>query len=105
MKNLENEGRVEDVQSEKYEPTLGMLFDSHEDMWQFYNAYGKQERVPRGRWREWPDFSLETKRGKWRERPDFSLEMERSTRVEFGDLRGSRGATSSNLREREGVSS
>ena len=46
MKNLENEGRVEDVQSEKYEPTLGMLFDSHEDMWQFYNAYGKQERVP-----------------------------------------------------------
>ena len=32
MKNLENEGRVEDVQSEKYEPTFDMLFDSHEEM-------------------------------------------------------------------------
>ena len=46
MDNLEHEDGVEDAQSEKYEPTLGMLFDSHEEMWQFYKAYGKQERFP-----------------------------------------------------------
>ena len=46
MKNLENEGGVEDVQYEKYEPTLGMLFDNHEEMWQFYKAYGKQKKFP-----------------------------------------------------------
>ncbi|KAH9740653.1 protein FAR1-RELATED SEQUENCE [Citrus sinensis] len=32
MDNLEHEDGVEDAQSEKYEPTLGMLFDSHEEM-------------------------------------------------------------------------
>ena len=26
-----------------YKPTLGMLFDSHEEMFTFYKAYGKQE--------------------------------------------------------------
>ena len=41
MKNLEREDGVEDVQLEKYGPTLGILFDSHEEMWQFYKAYGK----------------------------------------------------------------
>ena len=43
MDNLEHEDGVEYAQSEKYEPTLRMLFDSHEEMWQFYKVYGKQE--------------------------------------------------------------
>ena len=45
MKILENEARVEDVsvQLEKYEPTLRILFNSHEEMWVFYKAYDKQE--------------------------------------------------------------
>ena len=30
----------------KYEPTLGMLFDSHEEMFAFYKACGKQEGFP-----------------------------------------------------------
>ena len=34
---------VEIVQPKKYEPTLRMLFDSHEEMFAFYKAYGKQE--------------------------------------------------------------
>ncbi|KAK9189877.1 hypothetical protein WN943_018476 [Citrus x changshan-huyou] len=32
MDNLEHEDGVEDAQSGKYEPTLGMLFDSHEEI-------------------------------------------------------------------------
>ena len=46
MENLEHEDGVEDVQSEKYEPTLEMLFDNHEEMWQFYKAYCEQEGFP-----------------------------------------------------------
>ena len=41
MENLEKEAAVEDVQLEKYELTLGMLFNSHEEMWTFYKTYGK----------------------------------------------------------------
>ena len=37
---------VEIVQPKKYKPTLRMLFDSHEEMFVFYNVYGKQERFP-----------------------------------------------------------
>ena len=44
--NFENECAIEDVQPEKYESTLGMLFDSHEEMFEFYKAYGKQEEFP-----------------------------------------------------------
>ena len=36
---------VEIVQSKKYELTLRMLFDNHEEIFVFYNAYGKQERI------------------------------------------------------------
>ena len=35
MENLENERAIENMQLEKYEPTIGMLFDSHEKMWGF----------------------------------------------------------------------
>ena len=31
------------MQPKKYEPTLRMLFDSHEEMFAFYKAYDKQE--------------------------------------------------------------
>lgn len=37
---------IEDVQPEKYEPTLGILFDSYEEMQAFYKAYSKQKGFP-----------------------------------------------------------
>ena len=33
------------VQPKKYEPTLGILFNSHEEMFAFYKVYGKTKRV------------------------------------------------------------
>ncbi|KAH9770311.1 protein FAR1-RELATED SEQUENCE [Citrus sinensis] len=55
MENLENEHAFEElqetrandvdeiVQPNKYEPALGMLFDSHEELFAFCKTYGKQE--------------------------------------------------------------
>ena len=43
MKNFEIERPIEDVQLEKIEPTLGMLFDIYEELFEFYKAYGKKE--------------------------------------------------------------
>lgn len=34
------------MQPEKYEPTLGILFDSHKEMFASQKAHGKQERFP-----------------------------------------------------------
>ena len=30
----------------KFEPTLGMLFNGYEEMFEFYKAYGRQEGFP-----------------------------------------------------------
>ncbi|XP_052289424.1 protein FAR-RED ELONGATED HYPOCOTYL 3-like [Citrus sinensis] len=46
MQNFENECVIEDVPLEKFEPTLGMLFDGYEEMFEFYKAYGRQEGFP-----------------------------------------------------------
>ena len=43
MENFENEHAIKDVQLEKFEPTLSMLFDGYEKMFEFYKAYGRQE--------------------------------------------------------------
>lgn len=32
------------MQPKKYESTFGMLFDSHEEIFEFYKAYGKKKR-------------------------------------------------------------
>ena len=34
------------MQLQKYKPTLGMLFDNHEEMWAFQKAYNRQEVFP-----------------------------------------------------------
>ena len=39
---FENECAIEDVQPKKFEPTLGTLFDSYEEMFEFYKAYDRQ---------------------------------------------------------------
>ena len=51
MENLKNEHAFKDLQEigannaveivQKNEQTLGMLFDSHEEMFAFYKVYGK----------------------------------------------------------------
>ncbi|KAH9770971.1 putative lysophospholipase BODYGUARD 4 [Citrus sinensis] len=46
MENFENERVIEDVPLEKFEPTIGMLFDGYEEMFEFYKAYGRQEGFP-----------------------------------------------------------
>ncbi|KAL9428722.1 hypothetical protein AB3S75_030667 [Citrus x aurantiifolia] len=46
MENFENERAIEDVPLEKFEPTLGMLFDGYEEMFEFYKAYSRQEGFP-----------------------------------------------------------
>ena len=43
IENFENEHAFKHVQLEKYESTLSMLFDSNEEMFEFYKAYGKRE--------------------------------------------------------------
>lgn len=43
---MENEQAIEEVQPEKYEPTLVMLFDSHKEMFEFYKTCDKQEGFP-----------------------------------------------------------
>lgn len=43
---MKNEQAIEEVQTEIYEQTLVMLFDSHKEMFEFYKACDKQEGFP-----------------------------------------------------------